>query len=82
MRYHAPPQGVLKPVRLDGMTAIYDRRSTQTHVVAQIVPSILDALQPEATTAEALAARLNIPPSQDLVDRLDEMVVSGLLDAS
>lgn len=77
--YRAPPQRVLRAVRLDSMTAIYDRRSNQTHVVADVVPMILDALSDDEADLMALAERLGTVEHTALAERLDELVGIGLI---
>ncbi len=78
----APPAGTLSAVTLDTMTAIYDRRSGQTHLVAEIVPALLDALRDDALDVAALAARLDVAEAAAIVaERLAELVASGLVEA-
>ena len=56
MRYHADPPAMRRTVPLDGMTLIYHRPSGMTHIVAEPVPEILEALgQGPADTATLLA---------------------------
>lgn len=81
MSYRAPPPGVLRLVRLDGMTAIYDRRSNATHVVADVVPTILSALAEGVMDIPALAARLGTDEHAALADRVTELVGTGLVEA-
>jgi hypothetical protein len=81
LRYRGPPLGVLKIVALDAMTAIFDRRSGQTHVVAAVVPAILDAVGQDDLAAIDIADRLGVAPSADLDDRLRELAGCGLLEA-
>lgn len=63
------------------MTAIYDRRSGQTHVVADPVPAILDAIGEGTFDAPAIAAHLGADDAVALVkERLDELLAIGLID--
>jgi PqqD family protein of HPr-rel-A system len=83
VRYAAEPgEGVVR-VPLDSLTALYHRRSGQTHVVAAPVPEILDTLSPEPLDVAALLATLGIDDDAEarlLIEaRLDELVESGLL---
>ena len=71
---------MLKPVRLDGMTAIYDRRSGATHLVADVVPTILDALGEGEADVDTLGARLGTDQHAALAERLDELVLTGLVE--
>jgi hypothetical protein len=81
MTYRGPPPGVLRLFRLDTMTAIYDRRSNATHVVAEIVPTILSALAEGNEDIPALATRLSTDEHQALAERLNELVGTGLVEA-
>ncbi len=80
MLFRAPPKGVLRHVRLDAMTAIYDRRSGETHLVAEIVPTILTALDVGKIDVDGLAHRLGTTEVVALAERLDEMVATGLVE--
>jgi hypothetical protein len=65
--FRAPPDGVLRLVRLDAMTAIYDRRSGATHLVAEVVPTILAALGAGEADLDVLIDRLwGLPTTPDL----------------
>jgi PqqD family protein of HPr-rel-A system len=81
MIFRAPPDGVLRHVRLDAMTAIYDRRSGATHLVADVVPAILGALGDGDADLDTLAARLETTELAALAERLDELVTTGLIEA-
>ena len=86
MRYHADPASLLRVVKLDILTAIYHRRSGQTHLVGEPVPEILEALgQGEADLLELLK-RLNLDDNsvnrEALSDRLSEMTATGLVRTS
>ena len=81
MLYHADPPDAVRIVVLDSLTAIYHRRSGQTHVVSEPVPEILQALQDGAADAVTLAERLGVAVHGHaaLAARLDEMIVPGLV---
>jgi PqqD family protein of HPr-rel-A system len=74
-----------KSVALDGLSAIYHRASGATHVVAEPVPQILEALGADTLTLTELLIRLG--SDYDLGDdatkalsaRLDELVALGLV---
>ncbi|MEQ1509099.1 MAG: HPr-rel-A system PqqD family peptide chaperone [Sphingopyxis sp.] len=61
---------------LDALTAVYDRVSGQTHLLAQPLPEILAALQSgpanTAETAERLTADFDIADSADVPARITE----------
>lgn len=76
----APADGVLLAVRLDAMTALYDRRSGMTHLVAEVVPTILAALRAGDADLEMLALRLNTTERAALSERLEELVAIGLVE--
>jgi hypothetical protein len=79
--FRAPADGVLRRVRLDAMTAIYDRRSGATHLVSDVVPTILDALALGDADLDVLADRLETTELAALADRIDELVITGLIEA-
>jgi PqqD family protein of HPr-rel-A system len=81
MRYHADPPDAVRIVPLDSLTAIYHRRSGQTHLVAEPVPEILTALQDGAADVTILAERLGVAVDGHaaLNARLDELIKSGLV---
>lgn len=81
MMFRAPPNGVLRMTRLDAMTAIFDRRSGATHLVAQAVPTILDALRQGEADLATLAARLGTDEHDALAQNLGELVATGLLES-
>lgn len=78
--YRGPPPGVLRLVRLDTMTAIYDRRSNATHVVAEVVPTILGALAQGDAEIPALATWLGTDECTALSERLTELGRTGLVE--
>lgn len=81
MTFRAPPDGVLLMARLDAMTAIFDRRSGLTHLVAEVVPTILAALAEGDADLEQLAVRLDTPEHGALAERLDELAAIGLVES-
>lgn len=81
--FRAADPATLLRVTLDGMTAIYDRRSGQTHLVADPVPEILELIGAGVTDAGAIAARLGAADAADLVtERIGELVATGLVEAA
>ncbi|MEK6636454.1 MAG: HPr-rel-A system PqqD family peptide chaperone [Pseudomonadota bacterium] len=76
-----------KSVALDGLSAIYHGASGATHVVAEPVPQILEALGGDTLTLAELLARLGADYDLDddaeagLSARLDELVALGLVIA-
>lgn len=77
--------GPFRLVTLDGLSALYHRASGATHVVAEPVPQILEALGQEALSLPQLLGRLGT--AYDLADadegalaaRLDELAALGLV---
>lgn len=69
---------------LDTLTAIYHRRSGQTHLVAAAVPAILAALDASEADLETLLVRLGLGTSDAsaLAERLSELAASGLVEAA
>lgn len=80
MTFRAPAKGVLRAVRLDTMTAIYDRRSGMTHLVAEVVPTILSALGEGDADLEGLARRVGTTEIAALAERLEELADIGLVE--
>ena len=80
MKFRAPAQGVLRLVRLDAMTAIYDRRSGATHLVAEVVPTIINALGEGDADLDTLAYRLATVEHTALDERLNELLATGLVE--
>jgi PqqD family protein of HPr-rel-A system len=75
-------------IPLDSLTALYDRASGQTHLLASPLPEILEALDSgpadAATVAERLAARFDFdtPDAQAAIGaRLNELFALGLVAA-
>lgn len=79
--YRAEPAALLRIVELDALTAIYHRRSGQTHLVVEPVPTILGGLQGRDATLEMLADDLGVAPEEHaaLEARLVELVATGLV---
>src|SRR3546814_11743375 len=66
--YRAAPADALRTEPLDELTAIFDRRSLQTHLVVSPVPELLEALGVDPCTDARLAGRLHVtldPECQD-----------------
>jgi PqqD family protein of HPr-rel-A system len=82
MRYRADPPALLQIVHLDSLTAVYHRRSGQTHLVGEPVAAILGALETDGDLAEILK-RLDVEDSlgarDALAARLNEMAAIGLV---
>ncbi len=86
--YRAAPAGALRIEALGGLTAIFDRRSMQTHLVVSPMPEILEAMGEEACNSAALAARLAASFDFDsegdarpiLAERLAELAAMGLVE--
>jgi len=86
--YRAAPPGALRIEPLGALTAIFDRRSMQTHLVVSPIPEILDAMGADACNAAALAVRLSavfdIDGAEDtqpiLAERLGELAAMGLVE--
>jgi PqqD family protein of HPr-rel-A system len=77
-----PGEGVMS-VPLDRLTALYHRRSGQTHLVAVPVPDVLAALGGRALDVPAILDALGIDEDAEsraaLTARLEEMVETGLV---
>ncbi|QNO26551.1 HPr-rel-A system PqqD family peptide chaperone [Sphingopyxis sp. OPL5] len=87
-RYRAAEAGVLRVEPLGELTAIFDRRSMQTHLVVAPMPEILTALASSPCNAATLAARLadrfDLDGEGDataiLAARLAELAAMGLVE--
>ena len=85
--YRAAPPGALRIEPLGELTAIFDRRSMQTHLVIAPMPEILDAMGADICDAAGLAARLSAIFDFDgeedaqpiLNERLGELAAMGLV---
>lgn len=86
--YRAAPAGALRVEPLGELTAIFDRRSMQTHLVVPPMPEILDAMGEDVCNVAALAARLAASFDLDsegdvrpiLAERLAELAAMGLVE--
>lgn len=86
--FRAAPADALRIEPLGELTAIFDRRSMQTHLVVSPVPEILDAMGADACTAariaERLAATFDLGGAEDaqpiLAERLSELAAMGLVE--
>lgn len=86
--YRAAPAGALRIEPLGELTAIFDRRSMQTHLVVSPMPEILDAMGGDecdaATLASRLAATFDLVDDSDvqpiLAERLGELAAMGLVE--
>jgi PqqD family protein of HPr-rel-A system len=58
-RYRAAAAEALAIVPLDALTAVYDRRSGQTHLLASPLPEILAAIGEGEPTLSAIVAALS-----------------------
>jgi PqqD family protein of HPr-rel-A system len=84
-----PGRLIIEP--LDGVDAVYDRRSGQTHLLGEPLPQLLDALAAGPATSAKLFARLAeahdvTEPGDDMAaalaliaERLDELAALGLV---
>jgi PqqD family protein of HPr-rel-A system len=87
-RYRAADPATLRIVPLDILTAIYHRRSGQTHLVESPVPEILSMLAAAPLDAATLLAALSVeydlqdPDVDALTARLDELCDAGLIVAA
>jgi len=86
-RYRAAPPEALRVEPLGDLTAIFDRRSVQTHLVVSPMPEILAAMDDEpcdaATLAARLAAEFEVEAEGDVgaivAERLHELAALGLV---
>jgi len=88
IHYRAEPADarILRP--LDVMTLVYQRRSGITHIVAEPVPQILDAMGEEPCSAAQIAKRLShefdLSEAENaekvIADRLAELAALGLVE--
>lgn len=89
-RYRAARAGDLVRVELDALTAVYDRRSGQTHLLASPLPEILEAMGGEDWTIEPFTAQLaktfdmlsgEGDAAELIAAHLSELVSLGLVEA-
>lgn len=85
--YRAAPPDALRIETLGELTAIFDRRSMQTHLVVSPMPEILGAMGADACDAATLASRLAAAFDFDdadvhpiLAERLGELAAMGLVE--
>ena len=86
--YRAAPADALRIEPLGELTAIFDRRSMQTHLVVSPVPEMLNAMGADACTAarvaERLAATFDLGGAEEaqpiLAERLSELAAMGLVE--
>ena len=89
VRYRAAVAHDLVRVELDELTAVFDRRSGQTHLLASPLPEMLEALGAEEWTLTAFAAQLaseyDMTGEGEAAARIDqrlaELVALGLVEA-
>lgn len=87
--YRAAPSEALRSESLGLLVALYDRRSTQTHVLASPLPEMLRALADDicgvAEIAERLAQQFDLGDGSNaevlLTERLNELVALGLVES-
>ena len=81
--FSADPAEGYRTVTLDGLAALYHRRSGMTHVLAEPAPDIIAALAGTQLSTHGLAAALGVASSPDnlaaLAARLDELCEAGLV---
>jgi PqqD family protein of HPr-rel-A system len=83
-RYIADPEGLIRKVELDSLTALFHLPSGMTHIVAPPAPQILDALAGSSADAEELAERLSASfeiegGEEAMAARLAELEAAGLV---
>lgn len=83
-RYAAAPADHLLKAPLDGLTAVYHRASGQTHVLVEPAPALLDALDAEPLTLEALMLALGFDAddhqtAEGLKAHLETLLAAGLV---
>ncbi len=83
MEYRAPAASGLRIAALDDLTAIYHRASGLTHIVVSPVPELLEAMAGEWRSLDELAAVFDLAADERgaLVERLDELAATGLVEA-
>lgn len=85
--YRAPDADALgRGMRFDHFLIVYHRQSGQTHMLAEPVPEILEALAEGPADAETVADRLDrrfdgVDPEM-VAERLGELAALGLIDAA
>lgn len=85
MRWHRTELDRLAIVPLDTLTAVFDRGSGDTHIIAEPLPQLLDILSETpldlASVRAALSQHFELgdDPDAQLVARLEELVALGLV---
>ncbi len=87
--WHGPRPGRLIVEPLDSLTAVFDGRSGQTHILAPPLPELIAALADRPATIAELAVRLNemfdLTADGAITDmlaaRLGELAALGLVEA-
>jgi PqqD family protein of HPr-rel-A system len=83
MRVRAEPAAALRIMVLDSLTALYHRRSGQTHLLAAPLPEILAIIGDEWADLPTLLLRLQIDDDAEaraiLTSRLHELIEIGLV---
>ncbi len=83
MRFAGEPAEGLLQVRLDSLTAVYHRRSGQTHLLAEPLPELLDLLSDGPGNVVDILEALGIDDGPEaraaLSARLEELLDSGLI---
>jgi len=85
--YRAAPADTLRIEALGELTAIFDRRSMQTHLVVAPMPEILAAMDEGIHTAATIAGRLATDFELEaegeavpvIIERLAELAAMGLV---
>ncbi len=86
--YRAAPPGALRIEALGELTAIFDRRSMQTHLVVSPLPEMLAMIGDAPCNAALLAKRLETAFDLDgegdaralIAERLGELAAMGLVE--
>jgi PqqD family protein of HPr-rel-A system len=82
--YIADPEALIRKVELDGLTALFHKRSGMTHIVAPPAPQILEALAGSPADAAELVRRLGASfdlegGEEAMAARLAELEAAGLV---
>lgn len=77
-KYRAEPADARVVEPLDAMTLVYQRRSGITHIVAEPVPELLEAMGEDALTAAELAQRLSTLFDLGEADNAEAVVLARL----
>lgn len=92
-RYRAVPPAMVRRVELGSLTALYDCRAAQSHLLASPLPEMLDVMAGDSVTAADVAMRLatrfdvggddaSAPEAvaAHIAARLDELAALGLVE--